>query len=385
MLIDEARERVRAKAVLNAFISVTAETGEGTVVAVKDLVDVAGVPTTGGGAILPLEPAAEDAALIRTLRQAGCVIVGKTNLHEWAYGITSTNPHHGAVRNPHDLSRVAGGSSGGSAVAAATGMCDWAVGSDTGGSIRIPASFCGVVGLKTTTGSIPMEGVIPLSRTLDTLGPLAQDVTATALALTQMTGTGPILAGPAARGSDLVLGVPRHWVRDLDAQTGRAWAQAGAALREVPFIDHASAYGAGATILLFEAAAFHRRWTEASPERYGPDVLALLRQGAEISEEAYARALRERETLAEAADAALEGVDALVLPATACVAPLIGEAGIRERVTRYTRPFNTTGQPAISIPFPGPGLPVGIQVVARRGRDRTLIEVAAALETDWRR
>src|SRR5689334_20323664 len=132
--------------------------------------------TTAGGVILPDVPATEDAPVIARLRSAGCVLIGKTNLHEFAYGVTSANPHYGTVRNPHDPSRVAGGSSGGSAAAVAAGMCDWAIGSDTGGSIRIPASLCGVAGFKPKFGSIDIAGVIPLSRSLDTLGPLAPDV-----------------------------------------------------------------------------------------------------------------------------------------------------------------------------------------------------------------
>ena len=142
MRLDEARARIEERSELHAFISLTEETGEGTVVAVKDLVDVKGTVTTAGGVILPKVPAAEDAPVVKRIRSAGCVVVGKANLHEFAYGVTSINPHFGTVRNPHDPTRVAGGSSGGSAVAVAAGMCDWSIGSDTGGSIRIPASLC---------------------------------------------------------------------------------------------------------------------------------------------------------------------------------------------------------------------------------------------------
>ncbi|TMF64655.1 MAG: amidase [Chloroflexi bacterium] len=172
MRLDDARARIRERSDLNAFISVSDERGDGTVVAVKDLIDVKGMVTTAGGVILPAEPATDDAPVITRIRHAGCVVVGKANLHEFAYGVTSVNPHYGPVRNPYDSSRVAGGSSGGSAVAVAAGMCDWAVGSDTGGSIRIPASFCGVAGFKPEFGSIEIAGVIPLAHSLDTLGPL---------------------------------------------------------------------------------------------------------------------------------------------------------------------------------------------------------------------
>ncbi|HSP07959.1 MAG TPA: amidase, partial [Candidatus Dormibacteraeota bacterium] len=166
MELDEARKRIRERSDLNAFISLSSEQGEGIVVAVKDLVDVAGMVTTAGGVILPDIPAREDAPLIRRIRREGCVIAGKTNLHEFAFGVTSANPHYGTVRNPHDPTRAAGGSSGGSAVAVAAGMCDWAVGTDTGGSIRIPASLCGVAGFKPALGSIDTDGVIPLSWSL---------------------------------------------------------------------------------------------------------------------------------------------------------------------------------------------------------------------------
>src|ERR1700704_6098294 len=219
MELERARRRILERADLNAFISVSSEEGRGIVVAVKDLVDVAGMVTTAGGVILPREPAAQDAPVIRRLRQEGCVIVGKTNLHEFAYGVTSVNPHYGAVRNPHDVERVAGGSSGGSAVAVSAGMCDWAVGSDTGGAIRIPASFCGVVGFKPALGSIDTTGVIPLSRSLDTLGPIAPDVAAAAEAYSMMSGESlrvESISSPR-------LGVPAGWVAGLDEQTATTW------------------------------------------------------------------------------------------------------------------------------------------------------------------
>src|SRR5258706_1490268 len=166
---------------LAGLISVSDEGGAGRVVAVKDLVDVAGMVTTAGGIILPNEPAERDAPVVERIRREGCVIVGKTNLHEFAFGVTSVNPHYGAVLNPHDQSRVAGGSSGGSAVAVAAGMCDWAIGSDTGGSIRIPASLCGIVGFKPALGTVDLTGVIPLRSSPDTHCPLAPDVAPAAL------------------------------------------------------------------------------------------------------------------------------------------------------------------------------------------------------------
>ena len=379
MDLAAARRQILERADLNAFISVSSEEGKGTVVAVKDLVDVAGMVTTGGGIILPKEPADQDAPVVKRLRDQGCVIVGKANLHEWAFGVTSTNPHYGAVRNPHDIERVAGGSSGGSAVAVAAGMCDWAVGSDTGGSIRIPASFCGVVGFKPALGSIDVTGVIPLSRSLDTLGPLAADVAGAARAYSMMSGEE--LSGKATR--EPRLAVPRGWVSDLDEDTARAWRLVSAGVPEVDFVDRAPLYKLGLTILLVEAAVYHRRWIAEFPEKYGADVLSNLRRGLEVLAVDFDEALEALPRLREEAMHAMEGVDALVLPASAIVAPTIG-AGLeaREPATRYTRPFNTSGQPVVCLPAPVRGLPVGIQVVGKTNSET--IAAAAWLEQEWK-
>jgi aspartyl-tRNA(Asn)/glutamyl-tRNA(Gln) amidotransferase subunit A len=377
--LETARRRILERADLNAFISVSSEEGSGTVVAVKDLVDVVGMVTTAGGIILPREPAVEDAPVIRRLRQAGCVMVGKANLHEFAYGITSVNPHYGAVRNPHDVTRVAGGSSGGSAVAVAAGMCDWAVGSDTGGSIRIPASFCGVVGFKPAFGSIDTTGVIPLSPSLDTLGPLASDVMGAARAYTMMSGEDMPQEPPRKP----ALAVPAGWVSDLDDDTARAWRLVSEGLPEVEFIDREPLYVHGLTVLQVEASTYHRRWAAESPEKYGADVLGHIRRGLEILAVDYAAALAAIRQLRVRALRAMEGIDALVLPASAIVAPLM-TAGteVREPITRYTRPFNATGQPVVSLPAPVRGLPVGIQVVGRTNSGT--IAAAAWLEQQWK-
>jgi Asp-tRNA(Asn)/Glu-tRNA(Gln) amidotransferase A subunit family amidase len=378
MELEKARRRILERADLNAFISVSSEEGSGTVVAVKDLVDVAGMVTTAGGVILPRERAVEDAPVIRRLRQEGCVIVGKTNLHEFAYGVTSVNPHYGAVRNPHDVGRVAGGSSGGSAVAVAAGMCDWAVGTDTGGSIRIPASFCGVVGFKPAFGSIDTAGVIPLSPSLDTLGPLASDVISAARAYSMMSGE----AMPEEPMRQPRLAVPAGWVADLDEETSRAWGLVSAGLPEVEFIKREPLYKFSLTVLQVEASTYHRRWVAESPEKYGADVLGHLRRGLEILAVDYLEALAAlRELRAEAAHA-MDGIDALVLPASAIVAPSISASiEVREPITRYTRPFNATGQPVVTLPVPVRGMPVGIQVVGRTNSGA--IGAAAWLEREW--
>ncbi|MEA2654894.1 MAG: aspartyl-tRNA(Asn)/glutamyl-tRNA(Gln) amidotransferase subunit, partial [Chloroflexota bacterium] len=321
----------------------------------------------------------EDAPVIQRLRKEGCVIVGKTNLHEFAYGVTSVNPHYGAVRNPHDVARVAGGSSGGSAVAVAAGMCDWAVGSDTGGSIRIPASFCGVVGFKPSLGSIDTTGVIPLSVSLDTLGPLAPDVMSAARAFSMMSGE----AMPKEPTRQPRLAVPAGWVADLDEETARAWRMVSAGLPEVEFVKREPLYAYSLTVLQVEASTYHRRWVAENPEKYGSDVLGHLRRGLEILGVDYAEALAALRKLRTEAMQAMDGIDALVLPSTAIVAPSISASiEVREPITRFTRPFNATGQPVVSIPAPVRGMPVGIQVVGRTNSGA--IGAAAWLEQQWR-
>jgi aspartyl-tRNA(Asn)/glutamyl-tRNA(Gln) amidotransferase subunit A len=306
------------------------------------------------------------------------VIVGKTNLHEFAYGVTSTNVHYGNVLNPHDPDRVAGGSSGGSAVAVAAQMCDWAIGSDTGGSIRIPASLCGIVGFKPALGTIDLTGVIPLSWSLDTLGPMAPDVAGAALAFSMMSGE----TVDMERVARPRLAVPAGWVGDLDEETERAWRLVSEGLPEIDFVDHGLLFRNGLTILLVEAATYHRRWAAEFPEKYGADVLGHIRRGLGMLAVDFEEAIRERSRLREQAARAMEGIDAMLLPATAIVAPLVGAGDeVREPLARFTRPFNTTGQPVVTLPAPVRGLPVGMQVVGRTNADT--LRAALWLEREW--
>ncbi|HYM97478.1 MAG TPA: amidase [Candidatus Sulfotelmatobacter sp.] len=381
--MKDARARVREAEDLNAFISMTDEDGAGEVVAVKDLVDVRGMPTTGGGRLLPSEPKAEDAPLIRNLRRHGCVMIGKTNLHEWAFGSTNINRHYGTVHNPRDSGRIAGGSSGGSAAAVAAGMCDWAIGSDTGGSVRIPASLCGIVGFKPTFGTVDTSGVVPLSYSLDTIGSLARDVATAIRAVAMMAGIEgwePIEPIPAER---VRLAIPAGWVGGLDAQAAKAWSAVSTGLPEIELPSLDSMQRACLDIMLSEAVAFHRPWMENRPDEYGPDVLARLRTGLDVLGADYVRALADRKRMSEEVARSMRGLDAILLPSTASVAPLIAPEVDTQPLVRFTRPFNLTGQPVFSLPAPVDGLPIGIQVIGHTGRDVDLAAVAAGLERAW--
>ncbi len=390
MRILDARARADELKDLNLFITMTDEDGDGEVVAVKDLVDVRGTPTTGGGRLLPTEPKSEDAPLIRNLRSRGCVMIGKTNLHEWAFGSTNMNRHYGTVHNPRDRTRIAGGSSGGSAAAVAAGVCDWAIGSDTGGSIRIPAALCGIVGFKPTFGTVDTTGVVPLSFSLDTIGSLAPDVATAARAVAMMArprrdgpgidGWGSIEPIPAER---LRLAVPAGWVNGLDAQVRKAWDAASDGLPEIELPSLDAMQKACLDIMLSEAVAFHKPWMDTQPDKYAPDVLARLRTGLSVTGSDYVRALADQKRLREEVARAMRGLDAILLPSTASVAPLIAAEVDTSPLVRFTRPFNLTGQPVFSLPAPVDGLPAGIQVIGHAGRDIELAAVAAGLERAW--
>jgi len=381
-----ARRRIAAEPGLNAFISVSDEDGPGPAVAVKDLIDVAGMVTTGGGAILPTIPATRDAPCISSLRDAGGLVVGKTNLHEWALGPTSSNPHYGVVRNPRDPERIPGGSSGGSAAAVAAGLCDFAIGTDTGGSIRMPASLCGVVGYKPTYATVSTENVIPLAASLDTVGTMAADVRTVALGVEMLTGrTGLVPSEPAEPSATYRVATPRGWVDSLDHETAEVWRRVGAGLPEIDFPARDGLIETFRRISGYEAAQFHRAWLESCPERYGSDVLSRLRDGMQISAGEHAAALTESERARRDVAAAMSGWDAIMLPATACVAPRLDDPDRRAPLTRFLRAFSVTGQPVLALPAPTMGLPVGIQLVGHRGEDAALLRLSLAFEEAWSR
>jgi aspartyl-tRNA(Asn)/glutamyl-tRNA(Gln) amidotransferase subunit A len=392
---DAARDAARAVDIERAR-GVDRGPLHGMPISIKDLVDVRGVPTTAASRARPGTPAAADAPIVTRLRDAGAVLIGKTNLHEFALGTTSDESAWGPVRHPLDPARSAGGSSGGSAAAVATGMGVASIGTDTGGSIRIPAAACGIVGLKPTFGEVSLEGVVPLSLSLDHAGPLALTVEDASIVWRALTGAGAFAVVPAP---GLRLRRLAGWFdAPLAPEVRAAMAHALAALRSAGVrIEDATLPGAGAVpaayvdLALPEAAAWHERHVDTRLGDYTPGVAARIARGREVPAIAYLGAQSMRITLRRDVDRLLDDADALILPTLPIVAPLLGtdeiaiEPGadrttVRAAMLRHTQPFNLTGHPAISIPAPVDGLPVGIQLVGRRGETGRLLAVAAACE-----
>lgn len=383
---SEGRARIEEFAKYCAVISVDErldDSESGDLVAVKDNVDVAGMVTTAGGKHLPSDPGDHDAPVVAALRAAGARVIAKANMHEYAFGVTNHNVHYGVARNPHDENRVPGGSSGGSAIAVALGLCDWAMGTDTGGSIRIPAGLCGVVGVKPTNGSLSIEGIFPLAETLDIPGPMAPDVATAARALRMMRGGGPQIDCSAPAGWTASLAVPQDWEDDLDGPTAAAWGAVAGDLPRIAFPTLKSLEDVFQPILFSEATSYHLEWLRDRPEEYSEDVRSTLELGLKVSGAAYLWTMRQRERMRVEVEAALGQHDAVLVPNTQIVAPLIDEPHVRDKLLHFTRPFNLTGHPVITLPAPSAGLPVGVQVVGHHGRDDELFRVAALLERQW--
>jgi aspartyl-tRNA(Asn)/glutamyl-tRNA(Gln) amidotransferase subunit A len=370
----------------------------GRTISVKDLIDVKGVPTTAASRVRAGHMAAADAALVTRLRAAGAVLIGKTNLHEFALGTTSDESAFGPVRNPHDTSRSPGGSSGGSGAAVAAGMGWASIGSDTGGSIRIPASACGVVGLKPTFGEISLAGVIPLSVSLDHVGPLAQNVSdAWAIYDALIERAQP---SPAPRCIDAVrvgkLG--GYFLETLDGDVRTRFEEA---------LDHLR--GAGASIVdvdlgclpdiqrtyvnvaLTEAYAFHAKALATVAGEFSDSVRSRLEMGGTISRDDYIQAQDDRVQMRGAVDRALSTCDVLVLPTMPIPPQTVGATDaiidgrahpLRPLTLRLTQLFNLTGHPAISLPCGNTheGLPCGFQIVGRRQQTPELLQVALSCE-----
>jgi len=411
---------------LNAYITVTAESAlerarvaereifrgaylgplHGIPIGLKDIIDVAGVRTTAASALFSDRIPTEDAEVVRRLRCGGAIILGKQNLHEFAYGGSSTISFFGEVHNPWNTTRVAGGSSGGSAASVAAALGFAAVGTDTAGSIRLPAAYCGVVGLKPTYGRVSARGVIPLSPSLDHVGPIANSVYDAALMLQVMTGRAS--ADPCAEPSfisafdelpaNLRVGVPREFFfDDLHPEVADAIEKAirvFAALR-VEIRDVKLEVPTDRTLAKAEAYAYHKPFIERSPELYQPATLARIQAGANISPDDVLRATDDLRASREAIRKVFDEVDVLLTPTVPIPPPLIADLLKRPEdlrpqelmMLRNTRPFNVWGIPTISIPcgFAKDGLPIGLQLAAGPGRGIVLLQAAQVYEqaTEW--
>jgi aspartyl-tRNA(Asn)/glutamyl-tRNA(Gln) amidotransferase subunit A len=368
----------------------------GMPISIKDLIDVAGQPTTAASRVRAGHVAERDARVVQRLRDAGAVLIGKTNLHEFALGTTSEESAYGAVRNPHDVSRSAGGSSGGSAAAVATGMGLASIGSDTGGSIRIPAAACGVVGLKPSLGEVPTDGVVPLCVTFDHVGPIARSVEDAANVWAVLAAKPIRIEAPPA--GAVTLGVlSDYFTALLDADVRAALGTAVARLRAAGVCLTSRSIAGTETIVdtyvnlsLPEAAHWHAPTIDARAADYQPPVRERLDRGRKILATDYLRARDTRAALRNAVDAALGGCDALVLPTLPIVAPVRGTSdvkmdngemlAVRAAMLRLTQLFNMTGHPAISLPIPTSGMPVGLQLVGRLEKTPDLLAVASMCE-----
>jgi aspartyl-tRNA(Asn)/glutamyl-tRNA(Gln) amidotransferase subunit A len=414
-------DRIAERRDLNAFIAVFEETAvaeareadrelaagrvrgalHGIPISLKDIIDMRGVRTSAASRVRAGHVAPDDAPVTTNLRDAGAILIGKCNLHEFAFGTTSEDSAYGAVRNPANPGHVAGGSSGGSAAAVAAGMSLASIGTDTGGSIRIPAAACGVVGLKPTLNEVSTAGVVPLSRSLDHVGPIARTVADAWIVFRALIGRRaepPPAPRPVA---NVRIGVPRPYFFDVVDGDVRARIEealdrvrrAGASVVDVTIPGGDEIAPIYLHLALPEAAAYHATALESCPDLYLPSVRLRLEMGRTMLAEDYVRAQVGRERLRARVDRALgeHGLDALALPALAIPAPALGAAfvdvdgrsePVRNVMLRLTQPFNLSGHPAISLPCgtARAGLPVGLQLVGHYNRTDELLLTALACE-----
>jgi aspartyl-tRNA(Asn)/glutamyl-tRNA(Gln) amidotransferase subunit A len=380
----------------------------GVPIALKDLFDTAGVKTTAGSGVFKDRIPTEDAEVVRRLKAAGAVLLGKTNMHEFAFGGSSIVSYFGAVHNPWELSHIAGGSSGGSAAALAAGLCYGALGSDTAGSVRLPAADCGIVGLKPTYGLVSTRGVIPLSWSLDHVGPMARTVADTALLLQAIAGYDPqditseemkvpdYAQALRANVSSIRIGAPREFFfTDLDPEIEAAMkdalsqlAKLTAGIREVDF-PAKTMETLRDVVRAAEAFAYHGEFVAKTPELYQPLTLRRIRLGAEVTTPAYIQARRDLAQIRRTAGKSFESVDALVTPTIPISPPAISDPRADDILptVRNTSPFNVSGLPSISVPcgFTSTGLPIGMQIIGPPGGDAIVLQLAHAYEqaTDW--
>lgn len=427
----------RLNSQLNAFITVASESAlaaaraaerellrgrrrgalHGIPIALKDNICTQNLRTTMGSLILGDFVPSEDATVVRKLRRAGAIVLGKTNLHEFAYGVTSENPHYGTVRNPWKTDRISGGSSGGSSVAVAAGLCAAAIGSDTGGSIRIPSGLCGVVGFKPTFGRVSVHGVFPLAASFDHVGPIARSAIDAALILECIAGRDPLDPTSLSRNQKsfryplkrtrVRLGRPReHFWVNMDPEVLRImqaavsdFVKAGAEVKEISLPTVAAGVEAANLIAAVEATQLHERegYFPGRAGEYGTDVRSRLEQGGKVRAIDYVNAQEVMRRAREEAEVALESVDAIVIPTSPIGAPPIGtepirvgdaDVALRAALVDRNRFGNFTGLPAISVPsgITQNGLPVAVQFVGRRFDDARLLAIAqrfAGNLRDW--
>lgn len=405
---------------LNAFLTVTEEAARkraseldsdlangihhgplhGIPIAHKDLIWTRGVRTTSGSKLFADYVPASDAPVVEKLNRAGAVMLGKTGLHEIAYGVTSENPHFGVIRNPRDLERSPGGSSGGSGAAVAAGMAFMATGTDTGGSIRIPASFCGVVGLKPTYGAVDRTGIQPLGFSLDHVGPLTRTVGDASLTFHAMAEPQHIRAAPPSI-KDQRIGLPENFylssvdpeVKQAVENAARIAEQLGARVSPVHVPDIDALNAAGRVVLLAEASALYEPYWDRRDD-FGADVLALLDQGRLVPATDYVNAQRLRRSVLKEFHALFASIDCLFTPTTPITAPRIGQKHVeldgemvdtRLATTRLVRGINVLGFPALSMPCgtSTAGLPIGLQMIARPWEEDLLLSLGQALEPQF--
>ena len=409
----EADEALKAADAADAALARGERRGalHGVPLAHKDMYYEAGKVVTCGSRIRRDFVATTTSTALQRLKDAGTIRLGSLQMAEFAYGPTGHNAHFGPVHNPFALDHITGGSSSGSGSAVAARLTFAALGSDTGGSIRMPAHFCGVTGLKTTVGRVSRAGAMPLSQSLDTVGPLARTVEDCAVLLGLMAGADP--ADPTASTlpvpdyaaattepmKGLTIGVPgAFYVDDLDAEVASAldatiatFKREGATIIQVDLPDQRQLTGASQLVLAVEAAAFHKRWMIERAQDYGPQVLMRLQNGLAIPAVTYLEALRWRGSALAAHRAAVTGTDAVIAPVSPVPAPTIAESDVGsspdaeaviQRLTRFTRPINYLGLPSLSIPsgFTRSGLPVGMQLIGRSFDEATLLRIGAAFQ-----
>ncbi|MGD1210673.1 MAG: amidase [Candidatus Acidiferrales bacterium] len=435
-LVDASLARIeRLNPALNAFLTILAEPARrqaralareirrgrwrgalhGIPISLKDNFWTRGIRTTAGSKILGDFVPDADSDVAASLARAGAILLGKTNMHEFAYGITSENPHYGPVHNPWARDRISGGSSGGSVASVASGMCFASVGTDTGGSIRIPSALCGIVGLKPTFGLVSVEGSVPLAMSFDHAGPVARSVADACIMLEAIAGKYP--KGETRPDSRKLrknrprrfrLGWPKEFfferldseVRQLVEAAGKLFESSlGARIRESSLPRLAGAIDVATNVVVGEASYYHETqgYYPALADGYGDDVRGHLQWGHDLRAVDYLRGVAKRREIEEDFAAAFEHVDVILAPTSPIPAPPIGasevrvagerETTVRAELLRLTRPANLTGQPAISIPcgFTREGLPVGLQLIAPKWAEARLLSIALAYEeaTGW--